>query len=124
MPNAQALSVGENNQYTMYKCDNTENCTGNCTPVGRKVSFLVDKVRGAVMMTAYENNEFARAVTFKDCPAVFNSENWDCSSESSATNSIHIMETKMTNSTYIARSRVIFPDNGTVTVLNDVCAKL
>ena len=120
----QILAGEESGQYTMYKCDNTENCTGNCTPIGRQASFLVDKARGVVMATFYENNEISNTTTFKECSAVFNSENWDCSSQLPMKDGVVVIEIKMTNNKYIARSRAFFPDKGTVKVFNDLCAKL
>jgi len=120
----QTLAVGKNKQFTMYKCDNTDNCTGNCTPTGKNVSFLVDKARGVVMATFYENNEISNTATFKECSAVFNSENWDCSWEESLGSGLLMAEIKMTNNNYIARTRALYPKKGVVEVINDSCAKL
>jgi hypothetical protein len=120
----QTLAGEHNKQYTMYNCDNTENCTGNCTPAGKQVSFLVDKARGVVMATFYENDEISNTATFKECTAVFNSENWDCSWQQSIRSGVLMSEIKMINNNYLARTRALFPEKGTVEVFNNTCAKL
>lgn len=64
----------------MYKCDEIQSCTGNCESTDQTINFMINPDRSTVFAKYYKNGQFYRSGTFANCIAIFDKDNWDCSS--------------------------------------------
>ena len=111
--------------YQMYRCSDTNSCSGQCSPLGRSVVFLTNKAKSIVMAQFHEGGQFKTSDTFENCKVVFNDKNWDCSSQVDHANGFMLVTIKMTNGIYQARTTSFnsTPTGLASNVLVDVCAR-
>ena len=90
-----------------YKCENQNNCSGQCEYQNRDGIFLIDKKTSFVRMNAYEKGTFARSVLFENCKVIFNEKNWDCSNESKFSSGTLLNQILMIDGIYYTSLTVI-----------------